>query len=208
MLSTYIITSPHALCSNEINKLNKHPCDIIAGLSAKIFCKMVKKHTNAKCYYVKGNELRINNDLNRIKSRHTEFRKSLREILHVISQKNIIDSIVIDIHSFPNYWIKEAKDINFFKEHEIAPDVVILSGSFDKINNSSISNFLYQSLIANNINCKILNNIKVNDILNESSENKIPGILLEFNEKYINDIDTLTYICEIIINKLNNMHRI
>ena len=74
-----------------------------------------------------------------------------------------------------------------------------------KINNNSISNILYQSLINKNIKCKILNNIKVNDILNESFENNIPGILLEFNEKYINDINTLTYICKIIINRLNSI---
>jgi hypothetical protein len=45
---------------------------------------------------------------------------------------------------------------------------------------------------------KIITGITVNDIMNQGAEHDIPAVLLEFNEKYLKDPDSLYKICELI----------
>jgi hypothetical protein len=99
--------------------------------------------------------------------------------------------------------MEEAGDINFFKKDEKAPEVVLLKGPLDNCNGKSLTNMLYNHLIKNKIDCKIITGIVVNDIMNEGNEYGIPGILIEFNEQLLENINRFKYICKIITNSLN-----
>lgn len=196
-MSTVILSSPHALCPSS----EKRKCDIVAGDAAECLrYELAKYSPDIKCICVQGNEYRHDHDLNRTVSRNTQYRRRLSEII-TTSKKS---AIIVDVHSFPNYWMKEAGDINFFKKTELAPDIVILEGKHDMCNGISISKTLCNNL-RTKYNCKIISGITVNDILNEASEYNIPGVLLEFNEKYKDDVDGLKIMCRYIVYMLSSM---
>ena len=175
----------HIVCKDKINR----DCDTVAEIASDIITYILKGLS------IKGNHHRSNFDLNRDSARNTEYRKSL-DLIFSLYKKN---SIVLDIHSFPNYYMDIAGDINFFKKNEIAPDIVLMTGSNDFYKGVSISQSLFNGL-KYKYKVKIISNVDVLDILNQANKYKLGGILLEFNEKYKNNIKDLEILCKIICN--------
>lgn len=193
-MTTIIISSPHSMCKPS----NERICDTAAGISAKYICAMLADCKNSRFIYLPSTEFRSDHDLNRVSSRDTVYRKILRNIMK-ISPKG---GLLLDVHSFPNYYMEEAGDINFFKKGEIPPEIVLLTGPNDMFQGISLSGVLLNNLKLNGVDCKIISDIKVLDILNEANENNIPGILLEFNEKFSVGGERLAKICKIITDIL------
>lgn len=189
MITNIIVSSPHAACPQSIHR----QCDLAAEISAYTFCQAIDKYKTISFVYMQGDEFRANHDLNRKNSRNTKFRKKLMDFFTLFAQQF---TIMIDIHSFPNEWIKEAGDINFFKKSEVAPEIVILEGPLDNYEGISLSKTLNNNLISLGVDCKIIRGIKVNDIINHSKDFGIPGVLLEFNEKFTQDVVRLKQICK------------
>lgn len=195
-MKTIILSSPHALCPVS----DERKCDIVAGDAANCMQHSIALVNGLTSVYVQGNEYRHDHDLNRAPSRNTSYRRRLTQAMNIAGVK----CILVDVHSFPNYWMKEAGDINFFKKNEAAPDVVILQGKHDIYNGVSISNTLCNNLKLK-YNSKIITGITVNDILNEASEYNVPGVLIEFNEKYKTDHDGLNSLTIYIVSILNHI---
>lgn len=192
IMNKIIVTSPHRLCKIK----NIRDCDKVAGLASDIITNKLNAISGrVGVVDIKGNEYRADHDLNREKSRSTDFRKTLKKTL--AASKGIEKCILLDVHSFPDYYFDEAGDINFFKKGETPPDIVIMTGNLDKIgkDRTSISYELFLCL-KNNYNVKIISDIRVLDILNESSEHGIPGVLLEFNEKFLQRKKDLDRLCD------------
>src|SRR5579872_6760422 len=180
-----LITSPHYICNNMKSK-DLHLCDFVSDKVAN----MLAKFNN--CIYFPGDISRDIVDLNRKESRNTFYRKKIRTLFKI---KKI--DIIIDIHSFPPDR-KGLVSVGFCERNEIIPEIVLLLGPLDMINNKKIGRELYKQLKNYNIIVNIVPNIKVLDILNEAAEHNIPGIVLEFCEN-IND-DRMSFICNIIMN--------
>ena len=122
----------------------------------------------------------------------------MRGILKTYKNK----AILLDVHSFPDYYFDKAGEINFFKKHEVAPDIVIMKGPNDNLYGKSFSYELF-NLLKDSYKVKIIADINVLDILNETAEYNIPGVLLEFNEKFINKKTELENLCTIISQYIN-----
>jgi hypothetical protein len=181
-------------------------CDIAASTSARMFCSTAKKK-GMNCSYIEGDELRHNHDLNRKSSRSTLFRKALTSLMK--EAKESVSCVhcpqgllLVDIHSFPNYWMEEAGDINFFKPGEIPPEIVILQGPMDKLGKGSITISLYSFLRRHEVRVKVIKGITVNDIMNEASDLKIPAVLLEFNEGLLRDPQRMAFICSVLAESI------
>lgn len=185
---TIILSSPHGLCPKSISRR----CDLVAIPVAEELQSSLRQYKSTiNTIYSQGTEYRHDHDLNRKKSRNTPYRKNLLQVFKTYSK----NSILVDVHSFPDYWMVEAGDINFFKKDEPAPDIVILQGPCDLYKGVSLSKTLYENLRLR-FTSKIIDNITVNDIMNQGKEFNIPGVLLEFNEKYAEDQDGL----ELLVN--------
>lgn len=194
-MTTLIVSSPHALC---VKNSKKRSCDSAAGLASQVFYYAADDYNKLNCIAFPGDEYRINHDLNRKASRNTPYRQRLEQFLQ---QCDKAASITIDIHSFPNEYLIAAGNINFFKQGEIAPDIVILEGPRDVYKGKSLSHSIYSAL-HDKIECKIIRGISVNDILNNSAEHAISGVLLEFNERFNDNPDQLFDLCSIIASVL------
>lgn len=197
-----VVTSPHASCPKNTDQ---RMCDLAAALAGKLFSELTQQ-SGIPTIYLEGDELRHNHDLNRNPSRNTKFRRRLQKVLESTDDTELL----IDMHSFPNYRIEEAGDINFFENGEHPPDIVLLRGPLDSYQHSrkkiSLCNILYECLShKTNVNCKIIEGITVNDIMNNASEYKIPGVLIEVNEKYIQDPDKLYPIFKRLVLKLKSI---
>lgn len=198
MSTTLIVSAPHQLCKPNTPRM----CDLAAGIATEMFCQAAIRHRNLECMVLLGDEHRVNHDLNRKVSRGTPFRKKLDQLLSMAEGSNCV---VIDIHSFPDKYLVEAGDINFFKQGEIAPEIVLLHGPLDEFRGKSICNTIYKALVKGKITSKIIRGITVNDILNQSSEYDLSGILIEFNEKFKSEPDRLYDICKIIASSLSSI---
>lgn len=200
MTATYIISVPHSFCP----KTEDRQCDLAAEKACDSICSVLNNHKDIKCLITKSDVKRSVHDLNRESSRHTGFRKTLVEQFNDYKDKN---TIVIDVHSFPDKYLDEAGDINFFKKGDEPFEIVLLSGPLDIYNGISISKTLYNVLKRNKIYTKIIDNIDVLDILNQSFEYNIPGILLEFNERFSSEINKqrLDQICNIVSKTIYTM---
>jgi hypothetical protein len=188
-----IITSPHAKC-NLLH--SERQCDLAASLAGQTMANEAEKF-GLNYFYFPGDVYRIEHDLNRKKSRKTDYRQNL---LRHIKKLSKLDSILLDVHSFPNYYMPEAGDINFFRKNEIPPEIVLIQGPLNTYKNRKLTNLLYHMLSKQGIRVKILKGISVNDILNQSAEHHIPGILIEFNESFNQKAKLLSEICKTIIN--------
>ena len=100
---------------------------------------------------------------------------------------------------------EQAKDCNMISRNEIPPDIIILEGGGNMYKNIPISSLLYNELLKNGINCKIIGGINVLDITSHANTFHISGVLLEFNEKLKNDINKIYIICNVIIYSLLNI---
>lgn len=186
--NSIVITAPHSLCpadyTHEKNKQNRQ-CDIAAGKIGLFLAEQFSKNIRDKnIIFLAANVKREKIDLNRANSRKSEYRKKLNNCL-------VNCSFIIDVHSFPNYYLEEAGDINFFKKDELPQDIVIISG----MNNTDkqMANDLYNLLKNNNVHTRLITHLKVNDILNNANEYNKNGILLEFNEKFLEFNDKNLY---------------
>lgn len=188
-----VLTSPHSFCAKQ----SERTCDLLAELASKNLYTLFNNIKDCDWLYVPSNTLRSDNDLNRIDSRDTAYRKALDIVLSIETVK-----IILDIHSFTNYYMEEAGPNNLFNKDEIPPDIVIMTGKGDDYEGKSIGELLFDTLRANNINTKIIKNNPVLDIINYSSEKGIPGVLIEFNEKLKDDTYKLNYICLTIVRTI------
>lgn len=220
-----IITSPHSKCpdyssdkrSESESESIERKCDIISGRVSSIIYENLKS-VKRKCIHIPADEYRDKYDLNRKWSRQTPWRK---ELSSKFSSSSYSDSpstvakakyrekipLVVDIHSFPTIWEPEGKDI-LFKRGDISPEIILMKGPGDKIiGNFSLSDSIYKYLVYNGIYCKVIEDVKVLDILNNSHEFGIPGILLEFNESLGHEekIDRLNYICNIVCQSIDDI---
>ena len=154
-----LISCPHGMCDRNAKQ---RECDIVSHNAATILNSLI--HNS---HYLQPDILRKNIDLNRKIGRNTSYRK-------LLNQKLSHSSLVVDVHSFPNLYLPEAGDVNFFKKQETPPDIVLLKGPLDEFNSPShgtveLSRELYYMLKSTNINVKVISGIKVLDILNNSS---------------------------------------
>lgn len=193
-----IITVPHAKCDFMAKKRG---CDFAAALAGKSICNALNK-CKLKYVYFQGNEFRCNYDLNRKPSRSTKYRTALESVIKNSSSNN---SLLLDIHSFPDYYMDEAGDINFFAKNEVAPDIVFLQGPNNTFNEVSLTESLFASIKKAELKTKIIKGIIVNDIMNNANEYSIPAVLLEFNEKYNKDPEKLDRICELIVRTIRDI---
>lgn len=192
---TLIITSPHAKC----DLLHpKRMCDLAAALAGQVMTEEAGKY-GLEHFYFPGDVYRHDHDLNRMPSRKTNYRKKVLKQIEKLSGTN---AILLDIHSFPNYYMDEAGDINFFRKGETPPEIVLIRGPLDTYRNKRLANLLHSALSRRKVRVKILEGISVNDILNQTSEHNIPGILIEYNESFNKNPNSLLQICRIIINEI------
>lgn len=203
-----LVSSPHAMCLPG----KKRMCDIAASAAARAFFNAVEA-AGMKCTYIEGNELRHNHDLNRKPSRSTLFRKALTSMMkeakdRVPCVQCPAGLILVDVHSFPNYWMEEAGDINFFKPGEVPPEIVILQGPMDGFGGLSLTSTLYDSLREHSVRVKVVRGITVNDIMNEASDSMISAVLLEFNEGLLEEPRRLAFICSIVSLSLLRASRV
>lgn len=190
-----LITTPHGKC----DMLSPHrACDLAAALAGQVFCSVADSY-GFKYTYFPGDEFRVNHDLNRKPSRSTSYRKRLTSFL---TSTRDSECLLFDIHSFPNYYMKEAGDVNFFRQGEIAPDIVILEGPSNTWRNIPLAQIIYETLHNAGFRTKIIRGIAVNDILTHAGEHSIPGVLLEYNERFNRDPKTLKKICSVVINRI------
>lgn len=188
-----IITSPHSLCKPS----KERTCDLAAKRAATSICSILQlKHQ--KWLYFPSIELREQHDLNRSSSRSTQYRTTVRNVMKSTSP----GTLLLDIHSFPNEYLDEAGDINFFKKGEKPPEFVIMEGSNDVFHGTKLSQLLCNNLKRLGVDCKIVSGVKVLDILNEAAEFKICGVLLEFNEDL--QQKRMDLICSWIIDSIMN----
>ena len=192
-LPTLLITSPHAKC----DLLHpKRTCDLAASLAGQTMSEEAEK-CGLEYFYFPADVYRSQHDLNRKPSRTTNYRqKELKQIKKLSNQ----NSLLLDIHSFPNYYMDEAGDINFFRKGETPPEIVLIQGPLNIYRNRKLTNLLYSILSKRGIRVKILGGISVNDILNQSAEHNIPGILIEYNESFNNHPKLLASICKTILD--------
>jgi hypothetical protein len=183
-----ILTSPHAKCDLMAEKRG---CDFAAALAGKSMCMAMDK-CKLKYTYLPGDEYRKDHDLNRKPSRATKYRTNLELIMKDLSGS---PCLLLDIHSFPDYYMDEAGDINFFAKDEVAPDVVFLQGPNNSYNGHSLTDLLSTAASKAKLKTKIIKGIVVNDIMNHANEHSIPSVLIEFNEKYNNDPEKLDKLC-------------
>lgn len=192
-LPTLLVTSPHAKCDLS------HPkrmCDLAAALAGQTMLEEAAKN-ELNCLYFPGDVYRYTHDLNRKRSRHTNYRQSLLKHIKKLSK---LDSVLLDIHSFPNYYMDEAGDINFFRKGESPPEIVLIQGPLNIYRNRRLTNLLYSILSKKGVRVKILDGISVNDILNQASEHNIPGILIEYNESFNKKPKFLAHVCKLILD--------
>lgn len=194
-LPNIVITSPHAKCDLSHPK---RACDLAAALAGQMMAEEAEKH-ELNYVYFPGNVYRAEHDLNRKKSRKTEYRQKLLRQIKKLSKSR---SVLLDIHSFPNYYMDEAGDINFFRKGETPPDIVLIQGPLNLYENRQLTALLYSVLSKRGIRVKILDGISVNDILNQAAENRLPGILIEYNESFNRRPKLLAEICKTIIESI------
>ena len=187
-----ILSAPHALC----DRLNpKRACDLAAALSGQTLCS-VAEDQGLTCAYLPGDVLRAQHDLNRRPSRGTPYRQRLRTLLDGADGSG---SLVLDVHSFPDYYMEEAGDINFFRRGETPPAIVLIQGPSNIYHGHSLAQTMYDALARAGVPVKILRGITVNDIMQEASDKRIPALLIEFNERFNSEPRPLLQICGIIV---------
>jgi len=184
----FLITTPHATCNPQHPEI-EHTCDYSAHLVAIMISQRLEQ-LGGNNFYIKGDINRRHKDLNRKESRGSIFRDTVNSIIRTF--KNIV---LIDVHSFPNYYIASAGDSNLFEPGEIPPDLVLLKSSNDLYNRQSLCSSLYKNL--NKFSVKIREKVEVIDLVQSV---QCPSILLEFNES-MKDLPALVdAICEVLIN--------
>lgn len=196
-----VVTAPHSQC--DMLAPNR-ACDLAAALAGQSLCLAMQKQ-NLSCVYLPGDEFRRDHDLNRKPSRSTKYRKGLESVMKGVSSVRPSSGhtpLLLDVHSFPDYYMEEAGDINFFAKGEKAPDIVLLQGPKNMYNEASLTDVLFHSLSRAGLQTKIIKGILVNDIMNQANEYGISGILLEFNEKYNKEPEKLRRICETIVKTI------
>lgn len=156
-MSCVLLTVPHSHCYES--RSSRHSCDYSASTAAdRIFSKI--KTPNK--FIIKSYIPRSTYDMNRIQSRHTEFRKNIRSKYPIIN-------CLFDIHSFPY-------DANY---PLFCNEVFIID---DTLGFTDLSKGIFRVLKSKGFKCQLICGSGVNDITNEAKINGIPSILIECNE--------------------------
>ena len=147
-----ILTVPHSKCINE----KGHNCDITALKNAENLSRRLNKEEIENKILI-GDINRYTSDLNRKESRNTEFHKVLDGLIENIKDKCNI--ILLDIHSgdFGKYSFVILKSKSFF-ELELL------------------------NIIQNETNAVVFVGAEANYIIEKVQKQRIPALLLEFNE--------------------------
>jgi hypothetical protein len=183
-----LITTPHSFCTKTKNRT----CDLKAETAAiELLNSLTKK--GFVVFWLPANVDRSIIDLNRKNSRNVPWRKQLLNLL-----SNLKPSLIIDVHSFVPKYNPEFGKYNVVFPGQKPSNLVIFEGPNNYLNNISISNFLQKALkypVRKNETCL--------DILVESAEQNIPGVLLEFNEDISGE--TIKQICEKLAQQFNQI---
>lgn len=152
MSSHIIITVPHSVCYTNIN--DRH-CDTMAQFAAE----NLKSKIKFSVVHLPSNHFRDHIDLNRIESRNTDYRNTLRQ--HLNSTK-----FLIDIHSAPPgvYGVKA--------------NLIIIDNSPGTMYGQNLETYLRQS----GINVTRLLGANYNDITEEARALGVPALLFEYEE--------------------------
>ena len=197
-LPDLIVTTPHGKC-DMMN--TKRSCDLAAALAGQILCSVAQAQ-GVSYAYLPGDEFRLHHDLNRRASRETPYRRQLADLLGAVRDSG---SLLIDVHSFPDYYMKEAGNINFFKQGETPPDIVVLEGPANTWHGRPLAQTLYDALHNAGLRVRLLRGITVNDIMQQAAEHDVPGVLLEYNEAYNRDPESLKRACQVVLSVLRGM---
>ncbi len=168
-LPLVLITVPHAKCPN-INVNNSHPCDISAVPAANLLENfLLQKSIRTKVLI--GDINRVEEDLNRIKSRGTIFREKIEKIMKDESG----NLLIIDMHSFFEPAFNNAK-LAILDER----DSLAVAEHTDYIID------LQQTLLAGGFNTQVFwGKLRQNDIMIRARESNVPSLLLEVNEDFL-----------------------
>lgn len=150
-----IVTVPHSLCLSDTLGRN---CDTLSLLASyNLVDKLTAKRLPV--VYLPGNYHRSEVDLNRIYSRHTDYRQRLSSLLYSCS-------LLIDIHSFERNGF--GSDV----------DLVIL----DNEPGTQYGIRLYNILKQKNVSVDYILGADYNDITQQGRQNGVPSILIEYGE--------------------------
>lgn len=197
-----IVSAPHSLCplgyTDAQNRKNRK-CDLVAGKVGLALASRLSE-VYSPVVFLASDQPREITDLNRKPSRSSQFRLKLDRC----AKSGVL---ILDVHSFPDAYLIEAGKSNMFKENEIPPEIILLKGPGDNIKGQSLTTSLFKSLSVVKVNVKILEGIKVLDIINSAWDRNVPGILLEFNEKFNeeNNRERLNFILSIIAKNIQKL---
>jgi len=188
-----VLTVPHSFPMSEHYK--KRNYDLVAKKFADILNFILKSKTNKIITQINSSQNRITDfDDNRFRHETThqtittsplwvELRKTISDYVEKNSYKNII---VLDIHSFPdNAENFDNNDIVILDNKPYQPIVIDLMKDLNK------TNITHKLLSANTGMNSIIDVLSLHPLY-------IPTVLIEINEKHINDEKKLSEIANII----------
>ena len=158
MQGKVVLTVPHAVCRNP-----QRDCDRLAEASARSLAADLAGRVEVVLKI--GNVYRPVGDLNRIETRRTPFRE---DVVKELSST----SLLVDVHSFP-----ATEDWG----RGVSSEVVILDVA-PNVGPASRWEELTTALQAKDVNALYLQGSKLNDIVVQAHEARVPAVLIEFNE--------------------------
>jgi len=173
-LSFILLSVPHNKC-NRVHSELAHSCDFIAEETADYLADLLIDE-EIPFVLLYGDINRTKMDLNRRRSRKTQFRKDLRKEL----KKD--PYCLLDVHSFP-------QGDEDFKDADIA-----IGTDNDKLE-QYLKDLVYY-LAGRGINALVIGNLEA-DIVKEAKSLHVNSYLLEFNEGL--DDEHKDFICQEII---------
>jgi len=206
-----IITAPHSHC---LPKAEDRVCDKLAGKAAKLLAEALKTSTIFSTHYREGT------DLNREESRPTQFRIEIGQELKKCRQERQ-NCILLDVHSFPKetYLTSIKRDCVKHYRTYLDKKEQVQSGKYQEEKEQTIEVqpkiFFIKSLYDENLGDYLFNYLKkffipsiifegnvYNDIIFEASFNRIPSVLIEFNESLTDQ--ELEFLIKILVEAINS----
>jgi hypothetical protein len=198
-MKNILITIPHSKCLKI-----KRDCDKVAKMIGELLKQsLIEKKMRVGIF--ESDKMRYIIDMNRSNSRNENFRLQITNYI----KKNKID-LCIDVHSFPSNDSSNG-DIPMYILSNVIPYPKFIIDLVSEINNNKI--ILSDQWKGKKV--KIYTGVSkfndpnridgTNDILDEMIENKIPSLLIEFNESFVPDDPKLIELIKVITNFIYNL---